>query len=143
MARYTPASVGKSEQWSSIVSTAEFLQSSNWEDPVFTLQELKVMLKVSTPNDQSKTPMSTATQVNGFKEVWRCKQHSTNETAPTSKKVLPTAAAVDTPPPPPRRSPPGISSPCSKHLAWTWIPPTPRPNHMRQQLLLKQVDRPQ
>jgi hypothetical protein len=53
------------------------------------------VLKASTPTYQSKTPKSTATQEDGFKELRRSKQHSTNETAPPSKKVA--CRAVDTP----------------------------------------------
>jgi hypothetical protein len=59
------------------------------------------MLKASTPAGQSKTPKSVATQEDGFqKKVRRHKQHSTNETAPASKKAVPTAASdsVDTSP---------------------------------------------
>jgi hypothetical protein len=65
-----------------------------------TLQEFKAVLKASTPADQSKIPKSSANQKFGFKEVRRRKRHSTKETAPTSKKTVPTAAsaAVDTPP---------------------------------------------
>jgi hypothetical protein len=99
--RYTPASAGESERWSSIVSTAEEnrqnfckvingmnLFSALYGTYTVLLHELKAMLKASTPADQSKTPMSVATQENGFKENRRRKRHSTNETAPTSKKAV-------------------------------------------------------
>jgi hypothetical protein len=102
MARHTPASVGESEQWSSIVSMAEengqnfckaftgkALFSALHGTYTVTLQELKAVLNVSTPTDHSKTPMSTVTQEDGFKEVKRCKQQSTNKTNPTSKHCLP------------------------------------------------------
>jgi hypothetical protein len=122
MARYTPASVGESKQWSSIVSSAEenrqnfckVLNGKNlfialYSSYTVALHELKVVVKASTPVGQSKTRKSTATQEHGFKDVRRRKRHSRNETAPISKKAVLTAAsaAIDTPP---KRSPPGISS---------------------------------
>jgi hypothetical protein len=64
------------------------------------LHDLKAVLKENTPAGQSKTLKSTATQEDGFKEIRRCKRHSTNETVPTSKKAVSTAvsATVDNPP---------------------------------------------
>jgi hypothetical protein len=107
MARYTPFSVGESEQWSSIESTAEkkrqnfckVLNEKNLFSALYgkytlALQELKAVLKASTPAGQSKTPKSAATQENGFKEVQRRKRHSINETAPTSKKTATTAVGT-------------------------------------------------
>jgi hypothetical protein len=77
------------------------LQGPNWEDPVsalygkytVALQELKTLLKAHTPAGQSKT-----TEEDGSKEVRRRKRHSSNESAPTIKKAVPTAdsAAVNT-----------------------------------------------
>jgi hypothetical protein len=109
MARYTPASVGESEQWSSIVSTEEenlknfckFLNGNKLFNALHgtytvALHELKAVLKASTPAGQFKTPKSAATQEDGFKEVRRRKRHNTNESAPTSKKAA--FSAVDTPP---------------------------------------------
>jgi hypothetical protein len=100
MARYIPALVGESEQWSSIITMAEenrqnfckVLNGKNLFSALYgmytvALHELKAVLKASTPAGQSKTPKSTATQEDGFKEVRRHKWHSTNETAPTSKKA--------------------------------------------------------
>jgi hypothetical protein len=82
MARYTPASEDESEQWSSIVSTAEknrqkfcsVLNGNNLFSTLYitytvVLHELKAVLKTSTPAGQSKTPKSAATQEYGFKEV--------------------------------------------------------------------------
>jgi hypothetical protein len=104
MARYTPALVGESEQWSSIVSMVEenrqnfckVLNGKNLFSALYgmytvALQELKAMLKASTPEHQSKTPKSAAIQEDGFKEVQRPKRHSTNENALTSKKATCTA----------------------------------------------------
>jgi hypothetical protein len=67
MARYTPASMGESEQWSSIVSTAEenrqnFCEVLNGKNLFNTLHgtytvdlhELKAVLKASTPTGQFK-----------------------------------------------------------------------------------------
>jgi hypothetical protein len=106
MARYTPASVGESEQWSTIVSTAEEKRQNfckvlngknlfNALNGTYTvpLHELKAVLKASTPAGQFKSPKPTATQEDGFKEVRRRKRHNTNESAPTSKKAA--FSAVD------------------------------------------------
>jgi hypothetical protein len=75
IARYTPASVGESEQWSSNVSTAvenrqdyckvlteRTLFSVLYGMCTVALHELKAVLKASTPASQSKTPTSAATQ---------------------------------------------------------------------------------
>jgi hypothetical protein len=104
MTRYTPASVGEGEQWSSIVSTAEenrqnfckVLNVKNLFSALYgmytvTLNELKAVLKEGTPAGQSKAPKSAATQEDG-----RRKQHSTNKTAQTSKKAA--CTTVDTAP---------------------------------------------
>jgi hypothetical protein len=110
MARYTPASVGESEQWSSIDSkveenrqnfckalTGKTLLSALYCMYIVALHKLKAVLKANTPAGQFKTPKSAATQ-DGFKEVRKRKWHSTNETTPTSKKGVPIAmsAAIDT-----------------------------------------------
>jgi hypothetical protein len=58
------------------------------------LNELEAVMKASNPAGQSTTPKSSATQDDGFKEARRRKRHSTNKTAPTSKKAA--CAAVDT-----------------------------------------------
>jgi hypothetical protein len=109
---YTPASVGESEQWSSIVSRAEenrqnlckVLNGKNLFSALYgmysytnALHELKAVLKASNPVGQSKTPKSAASQEDDFKEVRRLKRQGTNETASTSKKAV--CTAVDTPPP--------------------------------------------
>jgi hypothetical protein len=75
LTRYTPASVGGSEQWSSIISMAEenrqnfckILNGKNLLNALYgtytvALHELKTVLKASTPAGQSKTPKSAATQ---------------------------------------------------------------------------------
>jgi hypothetical protein len=96
MARYTPASVGEGEQWSTIVNTAEenrqnfckVLNGRNLFNALHgtytvALHELKAVLKASTPTGQFKKPKSAATQEDGFKEVRRRKRHNTNESATT------------------------------------------------------------
>jgi hypothetical protein len=107
MARYTPASVGESEQWSSIVSTAEenrqnfckVLNGKNLFSALYgtytvALHELKAVRKATAPAGQSKTPKSAATQWDGFKEVRGRKRHSTNDTIKTSNKEVPTAVSA-------------------------------------------------
>jgi hypothetical protein len=137
MARYTPTSVGGSEQRSSIIIMTEEnkqnfckvingknLLSALYGTYTIALHELKPVLRAGTPAGQSKTPKSAATQEDGFKGVRTRKQHSTNQTDPTSKKAVPTAVSVAADMPP-RRSPPRISSPRSEHVTWTRILPTP------------------
>jgi hypothetical protein len=91
VAGYAPASVGDSEQWSSIASVAEdnrqnyckawtgkTLFSALYGMYTFALQEFKILLKASTPAGQTKTLKLAATQEDGFQEVWRRKRHSTH-----------------------------------------------------------------
>jgi hypothetical protein len=98
--------VGNSEQWPAIVNSAEenrqnlckalsgkALFSALYATYTIALHELKAVLKASTQASQSKTPKSAATQNGGFKEVRRRKRHSTDETAPNSKRAVPTAAS--------------------------------------------------
>jgi hypothetical protein len=83
------------------------LPSPHWEDTVqwpvctytFALHEFKIVLKANTPAVQSKSPRSSASQEDGFGEARRHKRHTRDETAPTSKKAVPTTvcAAVDAP----------------------------------------------
>jgi hypothetical protein len=109
MARYTSASMGENEQWSTIVSTAEeyrqnvykVLNGKNLFNALYgtykvALHELKAVLKPRTPAGQFNKPKPAATQEDGFKEVRRRKRHNTNESAPTSKKAA--FSAVNTPP---------------------------------------------
>jgi hypothetical protein len=109
VAAYTPASVGKSEQWSSIVNIADensqnfckalngkTLFSALYGTYTVALQKLKALLKASSPADKSETPNCAASQEDGFKEIRRRKRHSTNKTALTSKKAV--CAAKVTPP---------------------------------------------
>jgi hypothetical protein len=77
MARYTPASVGETEQWSTIVSTEEenfckVLDGKNLFNALYgaytvALHELNAVLKASTPASQFKTPKSAVIQEDGFK----------------------------------------------------------------------------
>jgi hypothetical protein len=75
--------------------TGKTLFSGLYGTYTVTLQELEAVLKASSPDGQSETPKSTATQEDGFKEVWRRKWHSTNETAPSSKKAVSAAEVTD------------------------------------------------
>jgi hypothetical protein len=154
VAGHTAASVGESEQRSAIVNSAEnrhnfckalsgkSLFSALFGTYIVALQELKAVLKASTPGGQSKTPKSTTTQEDGFKEVQRRKRNSTDETTPTSKKAVPTAAsdAVDTPP--------KVVITCnffapSGQPPWTRILPVRRLQHKKRQFLGKQKGHPQ
>jgi hypothetical protein len=107
VARYTPALVGDSEQWSFIVSTAEenrqnfckalsgkTLFSALYGKYTVALQELKAVLKASTPADPTHSPKPTPTQEDGFTEARRRKRQSSDEAAQTSKKAVPTAVSA-------------------------------------------------
>jgi hypothetical protein len=106
----TPTAVGKSAEWTAVVSTTEenwasyckalsgkTLFSALYGTYTVALQELKALLKVSTTTSQTaKKP----TQEEDFQEVRRRKRHSSNEVARTPKTILVTAApaAVNTTP---------------------------------------------
>jgi hypothetical protein len=100
-AGYTPASVGGSEEWSSIVNAAEENQinfckaltgktlfSALYGIYGVTLNDLKALLKASCPAGQSVTPKSAAPREDGFKKIRRRKGNSSNEAASTTKKAL-------------------------------------------------------
>jgi hypothetical protein len=101
VAGYAPASVGDSEQWSSIVNAAEDNQtnfckaltgktlfSALYGMYTVTLNDLKALLKASSPAGKCVTPKWAAPREDGFKEVRRRKRHSSNEAAPTTKKAV-------------------------------------------------------
>jgi hypothetical protein len=112
----TPALVGDSDLWSSIVKSAEenkrnfckaldgkTLYSALYVTYTVTLQELKALLKaIASINPTSK---STFTQEEGFTEVRRRKRQSSDIAAQTSKKAAPATtpaaapARTDAPPP--------------------------------------------
>jgi hypothetical protein len=88
LAGCTPAKVGESSEWPSIVSSAEENRASFCEvldgKPLFsalngmdtvTLNELKAVLKMSAEGGQSGAVKSTA-QDDDFREVKRQKRHS-------------------------------------------------------------------
>jgi hypothetical protein len=92
VASFTPSSVGESEEWAAIVSSAEDNRESFCKalrgKPLFsalygtytvTLNELKNVLKASSQTGQRK-------QADDFKEVRSRKRHSTGEEARTPKK---------------------------------------------------------
>jgi hypothetical protein len=87
VAEYTPAPVGESEKWSSIVNvveekrqnfckalTGKTLFTALYGTYTVALQELKTLLKVHAQAGQSKT-----TEEDGFKDVRRRKRHSSKE----------------------------------------------------------------
>jgi hypothetical protein len=95
---YTPASAGESDQWSSIVNTAEdnrqnfcqalggkTLYSALYGTHTVALQELKALLKATTA-DATQTPKPASTQEDGFTEVRRRKRQNSDKAAQTSKK---------------------------------------------------------
>jgi hypothetical protein len=63
------------------VLTGNTLFSGLYCTYTIALRELKVVPKANIPAGQSKTPKYAATQEHVFREVWRSKRHSTNETA--------------------------------------------------------------
>jgi hypothetical protein len=103
MASYTPASVGESVEWTSIVNTAEGNRASYCKaligNPLHrilygpytvSLYELKAVLKTGTPAGQTQSPKASGeqpTQDEGFKEVRSRKRHNTDEAARTSKDI--------------------------------------------------------
>jgi hypothetical protein len=102
VAGYTPAAVGLSDKWTAIVSTAEdnrasyckalsgkLLISALYGTYTVALKELKFILKASDSAGGATTASEPVkpTEEDGFKEIRRRKQHSTNEAAPTSKKL--------------------------------------------------------
>jgi hypothetical protein len=105
VAGYTPAAVGDSAEWTATVSAAEenrtkfckalsgkTLFSALYGTYTVTFNSVKYILKAS--NSAGKTT-EKPTQEEGFQEVRRRKrQHSTTETAPTSKKSMPAAASA-------------------------------------------------
>jgi hypothetical protein len=112
VAGYTPALVGDSDQWTSIVNTAEenrlnfckalggkTLYSALYGTYTVALQELKALLKASTTAVPTPTSKPTSTQEDGFTEVRRRKRQSSDKAAQSSKKAVPTAvsALADTP----------------------------------------------
>jgi hypothetical protein len=116
VAAYTPASVGESEQWSSIVNTVEenranFCKALSWKTLysalygtyTATLNELKGLLKTSTAAKSGTT--GSPRQHDGFQEVRRRKRHNMQEAAKTSKK-----AAVQSTPQPESNSPKEIAT---------------------------------
>jgi hypothetical protein len=113
VAGYTPALVGDSAQWSSIVNSAEAnrrnfcialdgktLYSALYGAYTVALQEIKPLLKArASINPTSK---STSNQEKGFTEVRRRKRQSSDIAAQTSKKAESAAEPAPANAPPPR-----------------------------------------
>jgi hypothetical protein len=100
LASCSPASVGESEEWAAIVSSAEdncesyckalrgkALFSALYGTYTVTLNELKNVLKASSQAGQTK-------QEDGFKEVRSRKRHYTGEAARTPKKAALSTSTV-------------------------------------------------
>jgi hypothetical protein len=135
---YTPAAVGESAGWKEIVSTAEdnrasyckalsgkVLFSALYGTYTVAFKELKSILKASNSTGGTTTASESVkpTEEDVFKEVRRCKRHSINEAATTSKK--PAAEAKSSPL---KRSPRANSSLVSGQQC-TQILWLPRPLH--------------
>jgi hypothetical protein len=82
VAAHTPGSVGESEQWSSIVNIAEenrqnfctalngkTLFSALYGTYTVALQDLKALLKASSPAGKSETTKCAASQKDGFNNL--------------------------------------------------------------------------
>jgi hypothetical protein len=102
---YTPASVGDSAQWSSIVNAAEenrrsyckaldgkTLYNALYGTYTVALQELKALLKATATINPSSKP--TSTQEEGFTEVRRRKRQNCDTAAQASNKAAPVAASA-------------------------------------------------
>jgi hypothetical protein len=101
VAGYTPASVGGSDQWSSIVNTAEenrqnfckalggkTLYRNLYGTYTVALQELKALVKASTTSDPTPGPKPASNQEDGFTEVRRRRRQNSGIYAQTSKKSI-------------------------------------------------------
>jgi hypothetical protein len=103
LARSTPARVGESSQWTTIVNSAEEKTAKFCKvlggKPLFstlygmykvTLKEQKVVLKVNAQAGQSgavtKTSWESTAQDDDFQEVKKRKRHISNDTSETAKK---------------------------------------------------------
>jgi hypothetical protein len=119
VAGHTPASVGDSEQWSSIVNTADekrhnFCKALNWKTLfsalygtyTLALQQLKALLKASSPAGKSETTKCAASQEDGLK-----KSGCISGTVPTRSPRLERKQRVPPKSHPPRRMQPSTSSP--------------------------------
>jgi hypothetical protein len=98
VAGYTSASVGDSDQCSSINTaednqvnfckalTGKTLFSALYGSYTVMLNELRALLKASSSAGQSVTPKCAAPRGDGFKEVRRRKRNSSSEAAPRTKR---------------------------------------------------------
>jgi hypothetical protein len=103
LAKRTPAKVGESSEWTSIMSSAEENRANFSKiqkgKPLFsalygictlTLNELKAVLKVNAQARQcgavTKTSLESATHDDDFQEVKRRKRHISHDTSQRAKK---------------------------------------------------------
>jgi hypothetical protein len=118
LAECTPAKMGESSQWTSIVNSAKenrvnfckvlegkLLFSALYSMYTVTVNELKAILKVNAQAGNSgpvnKTTLESTAQDDDFQEVKRRKRHIFNDTSQTAKKStksVPVSTAVKLPP---------------------------------------------
>jgi hypothetical protein len=135
------ASVGESEEWAAIVSSAEdncesyckalcgkALFSTLYGTYTVTLNELKNVLKTSSQAGQTK-------QEDGFKKVRSWKGHLTGEAACTLKKAALSTLIVAV-------ATKNLFAP-SRQSTWTLMPMSQSPTQHRQQLQENRAGRPQ
>jgi hypothetical protein len=111
----TPAKVGESPQWTTIVNSAEENRTNFCKyldgKPLFstlygmctvTLNELKaVSAQAKHSGAANKTSLEPTAQDAEFQEVKRCKRHNSNDKSQSAKKstkTVPTSTAVKLPP---------------------------------------------
>jgi hypothetical protein len=153
VARYIPASIGESAEWSAIVHTTEGngvsyckglhgkpLLSALYGTYTVTLQEVKTVVKARTLADQTNIPKTTGQQTNKKDDfqVRRRKGSSTDETTGTSKRVTVqtrTSTALNILFQGGRH--PNLLRPPSGRRTWTPTLPLLRPIQMRRQFLAK------
>jgi hypothetical protein len=144
VAGYTQASVCDSEQWLSIVNTAEdnkqvfckALGGNSVQCPVWNVHSRFARVKglaerKHTSVDPTPTPKPATTQEDCFTEVRRRKRQNSDKAAQTSKKAAPTAgtALADTPSKITTRY---FSSPHWGQRMWKLIVSVRRPLHKKR-----------
>jgi hypothetical protein len=150
MTSYTPAAVGKTVEWTAIVSAAD-KDRANYRNALtgkvlfsallgtytYTLNDLKSLAEANT-SDRATTKAGNAkpVQEEGFKEVRRRKRQSTTDTAPTSQK-----AAGDAESTPLMRLPTATTLHLSGQRLWTPTLPVSKPLHRRRQYQVKRAGR--
>jgi hypothetical protein len=153
VAGYTPASVCDSEQWSSIVNTAEDniqifckalggknLYSALYCTYTVALPELKALLKESTSADPTPTPKPASTQKMASLNFGGGSGKTATKPPKLLKKQLQQQRLPSQTPPP--RSPQDISSPHRGQQMWKPILPVSRPLHKKRRSRRKSAGHP-